>query len=298
VDSSHEVIAGAAADEIACGNCGRRFVGSFCPDCGQEAAEPRQPVLDYLREVLSGFFSLDARAWRTLRQLLARPGFLTVDWFAGRRARYVPPLRLYVFISIVFFAVMAATGGGPLRIAVISSEEGHVLTFGRGMGEVNIGSAEESEASETASGFGGWFENRFARVRERSDDFNAAVFAALSYVHFLLLPIFALVLKPFWRRRYYIEHLVFVMHFQTFVLLIGSVLITAWAVSGGSGPVGRFVGVIWQPALVLYFFLAARRFYGGRWWTTAIKVVLLSWLATMLAVAVIIGVAVATMALF
>jgi hypothetical protein len=292
------VIPGALHDEIACPNCGRRFIGSFCPNCGQEAAEPRQPILHYVRELLGSFFDLDARLWKTFGRLVARPGFLTVEWFAGRRARYVPPLRLFVFTALVFFAVIAATGGGPLRLGLISSEEGQVLTFGRGLGELNVGTARGSQPDETSSGFGRWFETGFARVGARPDDFNAAVFAALSYVHFLLLPIFALVLKPLWRQRYYIEHLVFVMHFQTFMLLLGSVLIAVLAIAGGSGPTGRIAGVLWQPGLVLYFFLAARRFYGGRWWTTAIKVIGLSWLYTILAVGVVIAVAVVTMALF
>ena len=145
---------------------------------------------------------------------------------------------------------------------------------------------------------GQWIQRGFARVRERPDDFNTAVYAALSYVHFLLLPILALLLKPFWRGRYTIEHLAFATHFQAFLLLFGSVLVSIMAAAGRSGPVESTARVLWQPVLTGYLFLAVRRFYGGRWWANALKVVVFGWLYVMLAVFVVVGVAVATMALF
>jgi len=288
--------------EITCANCGRRFMGTFCPSCGQEASEPRRPILVYVRQLLGDFFALDARVWTTLGPLFARPGSLTTEWFAGRRVRYVPPFRLYVFAGLVFFAVMAVTGGGPLRIRLVSSEEGYVLTFGGGMGKVSLGPEQEPEADDTPSGswhgVGRLIEARFDRVREHPDDFNTAVFAALSYVHFLLLPVFALLLKPFWRRRYTIEHLVFATHYQAFVLLFGSVIIAGLTAASGLGPVSAIAKALWQPVVLGYLFLAVRRFYGGRWWTNALKVVVLGWFYVMLAVFTVVGVAVATMALF
>jgi hypothetical protein len=272
-------------------------MGTFCPGCGQEAIEPRRPILGYVRELLGDFFALDARVWRTLGPLLARPGFLTTEWFAGRRVRYVPPFRLYVFAGLVFFAVIAVTGGGPLRIRLVSSEAGYVLTFGGGMGKIDIGEADESEVGSVSAEIGQW-EAGFARVRERPDDFNTAVFAALSYVHFLLLPILALLLKIFWRRRYTIEHLVFATHFQAFLLLFGSVIVTVMSAVGRLEAVDSISRVVWQLALCGYLFLAVRRFYGGRWWANALKVVVFSWLYVILAVFVVIGVAMATMTLF
>jgi len=209
----------------------------------------------------------------------------------------LPPFRLYVFAGIVFFGVMAVTGGGPLRIRLVSSEAGYVLTFGGGMGKIDIGEADESEAGRVSAGIGQW-EAGFARVRERPDDFNTAVFAALSYVHFLLLPILALLLKAFWRRRYTIEHLVFATHFQAFLLLFGSLAVTAISSVGRSGPVESIFRAVWQLVLMVYLFLAVRRFYGGRWWANALKVVVFGWFYVMLAVFVVVGVAVATMTLF
>ena len=210
----------------------------------------------------------------------------------------MPPFRLYVFAGIVFFGVMTITGGGPLRIRLVSSEAGYVLTFGGGMGKVNIGEAGESDAEKVSTGMDQWIQAGFDRVREHPNDFNTAVFAALSYVHFLLLPIFALLLKAFWRRRYTIEHLVFATHFQAFLLLFGSLAVTAISSGGRSGPVESIFRAVWQLVLMVYLFLAVRRFYGGRWWANALKVVVFGWLYVMLAVFVVVGVAVATMTLF
>lgn len=194
----------------------------------------------------------------------------------------MPPFRLYIFAGIAFFGVMAATGGGPLRLAIASSEEGSVIQLAGGMGRIDVGGAG----------------SRFERVRESPEDFNAAVFAALSYAHFLLLPIFALLAKPFWRRRYYIEHLVFATHLEAFALLFGAVLVAFLAWTGTDGPAGSVVSTAAGPLLVGYLFLAAQRFYGGRWWITLPKVLVFTWLTVMIAVAGVLLVALATMALF
>lgn len=63
-----------------------------------------------VREFVGDLFALDSRIWRTLEPLLWKPGHLTVEYFTGRRVRYVAPLRLYVFAGLVFFGVMAVTG--------------------------------------------------------------------------------------------------------------------------------------------------------------------------------------------
>lgn len=88
-----------------CENCGRALLGEYCYACGQ----PVKGLVRHFSSIIGDFadsvLNLDTRLPRTLWPLLAKPGFLTTEYFAGRRVRYVSPVRLFVFISIVTFFV-------------------------------------------------------------------------------------------------------------------------------------------------------------------------------------------------
>lgn len=89
--------------EKQCENCHSPVEGPFCAQCGQEVESTLKYFWTVLLHVLDDIFSFDSRANRTLFPLLFKPGFLTNQYFAGHRVHYVPPIRLYLFISIVFF---------------------------------------------------------------------------------------------------------------------------------------------------------------------------------------------------
>lgn len=109
------------AGSPACLNCGTELKGPFCFYCGQPDRNFLRffPVL--LREMLSDFIDLDSRFVRTMKPLLFRPGRLTRDYLDGRRFRYTPPIRLYLFSSIVFFLVAALLSSNAVNVAI---EEG------------------------------------------------------------------------------------------------------------------------------------------------------------------------------
>ncbi|MFO1312038.1 MAG: DUF3667 domain-containing protein [Burkholderiales bacterium] len=90
----------------ACRNCGAPATGHFCPNCGQETriALPTFPA--FMREAAGRYVALDGRLWRTLAALVARPGFLTLEYFAGRRKRYIRPARLFLVLWLLLFAVI------------------------------------------------------------------------------------------------------------------------------------------------------------------------------------------------
>jgi len=95
--------------ENTCENCHQSINGPFCGQCGQQAESTLKYFWVVIMHLLDDIFSFDSRAARTLFPLVARPGFLTNEYFAGRRVHYVPPLRLYLFISIVFFITLNFT---------------------------------------------------------------------------------------------------------------------------------------------------------------------------------------------
>ncbi|MFT4926971.1 MAG: hypothetical protein ACI8WB_003071 [Phenylobacterium sp.] len=89
-----------------CANCSTELDGPFCAKCGQ----PEKSMIRFFGSVVMHFlddvFGFDSRAGRTMIPLIFRPGFLTNEYIRGRRVHYVPPLRLYFFVSIVFFLIL------------------------------------------------------------------------------------------------------------------------------------------------------------------------------------------------
>ncbi|MDH3746721.1 MAG: DUF3667 domain-containing protein [Gammaproteobacteria bacterium] len=92
-------------DTHTCLNCGATLVGQYCGQCGQRAASRLISLWELLRDAFGDLFELDSRLWRTLVPLLVRPGILTRDYLIGRRARYMPPFRMYLVLSLVFFII-------------------------------------------------------------------------------------------------------------------------------------------------------------------------------------------------
>lgn len=104
------------AGSVQCLNCGTPLQGPFCHYCGQPDKNFLRffPVL--LRELLEDFLDFDSRFMRTMKPLLFKPGKLTRDYLEGRRFRYTPPLRLYIFSSIACFFVVALLAADIIQI--------------------------------------------------------------------------------------------------------------------------------------------------------------------------------------
>lgn len=91
-----------------CRNCGASLDGPYCSQCGQFDA-PTDPTLrELLADAWDALTSVDGKLAASLRLLLTRPGALTVEYLAGRRARFLPPFRLYLICSVIYFLVAAA----------------------------------------------------------------------------------------------------------------------------------------------------------------------------------------------
>ena len=86
----------------ACENCATPLQGTYCYRCGQSSHNPLRNVAHAIEEVFESFWHLDGRVFRTLRELWS-PGRLANNYLAGHRAPYVPPLRLFVVLSVITF---------------------------------------------------------------------------------------------------------------------------------------------------------------------------------------------------
>src|SRR2546430_7740598 len=86
-----------------CENCGAPMAGPFCAQCGQAAIDYRRSFRYVIVDVLDSFLNWDSKFFATIGWLIARPWHLTNEFLAGRRVRYLHPLRLYLLASILFF---------------------------------------------------------------------------------------------------------------------------------------------------------------------------------------------------
>jgi hypothetical protein len=243
----------------ACLNCGELVTQRFCPACGQEAEHTLQrPFREIAVEVLDETIALDSRFRQTIWPLLARPGFLTAEYLAGRKARYTSPLKLYLLASFVFFVIAAVTPGGGGAVKFTRSDDGR-------------GDAQVQVDGEPRLRDRGWLGKRVAdhidELKALSDEqrkvrFRSAVTENAPRVVFFLVPVAALFLKLLYRRRYYAEHLVTSLHAHAlaFIALLPSELLP-W--SGLSQVGGAATG--------LWLVVALKQVYGERWVRTVAK---------------------------
>ena len=91
--------------EKICLNCGTETTGRYCPACGQENIEPKQTVWHLVTHFFSDITHFDGKFFVTVKDLFAKPGFLSREYMLGRRASYLDPIRMYIFTSAIFFLI-------------------------------------------------------------------------------------------------------------------------------------------------------------------------------------------------
>ena len=94
-------------NEKNCLNCGTHVEERFCPHCGQENIETRHSFHYLIGHFVEDLTHYDGSFWKTIKYLLFNPGKLTKEYLAGKRISYVPPVKLYIFISFITFFLMA-----------------------------------------------------------------------------------------------------------------------------------------------------------------------------------------------
>lgn len=88
-----------------CLNCGTIVEERYCPHCGQENVEPHESFWQMVKHFLYDITHFDSKFFDSMKFLLLKPGFLPLEYIRGRRARYLNPVKKYVFTSAVFFIV-------------------------------------------------------------------------------------------------------------------------------------------------------------------------------------------------
>jgi hypothetical protein len=260
----------------ACLNCGDAFKAprpSYCPSCGQETNVRPPSLREFAQQFGGNYLAAEGALWRTLALLFLKPGQLTLEYLAGRRRRYVLPLRLYLTISLLALLALQLTHLVNFNVAPEEalkfdkpSERNFVLAWGAAGPRAGLRDGvffcEQLPASVCA------------RLQRRLDldpknvahEFEQASERFLNHwgtAMFLLVPMFAGWLKLAYlnRRLRYTEHLVFALHLHAFwfaAILLMQVPLAALT----------FGALIAMPA---YALLATHRVYGGRWWPTLLR---------------------------
>jgi hypothetical protein len=246
-----------------CGNCDTVLTGPYCSGCGQHAHASARSLTAVLHDGWHDLTHVDGRLWHTLWLLFSRPGRLTEDFFQERRARYLPPVRLYLVLSLVFFSLAASTGEFSSSSEPAGTRHNPDIPCEK---LILIDHPSFAHISHDAC-------VRF--VKMGSDNFVKTMTHNIPRMMFVFLPLMAgVVALLYWRpRRYYVEHLVFLLHNHS-VLFLGFVaqalietLAHLWrplAMLGSITGFALFLYVLWYP------YAAMRRYYGqGRTLTGA-----------------------------
>ncbi|MDP9081462.1 MAG: DUF3667 domain-containing protein [Bacteroidota bacterium] len=89
-----------------CLNCGTVLEGKFCHNCGQENLQIKESFGHMMNHAISDYFHFDHQFFHTLKPLVFKPGYLTNEYMSGKRAQYLHPVKMYIFISLVYFVLL------------------------------------------------------------------------------------------------------------------------------------------------------------------------------------------------
>ncbi|ALE15513.1 hypothetical protein AMC99_00197 [Altererythrobacter epoxidivorans] len=109
-DVSPDTEADGHTHEAACLNCGSPLTGPYCEQCGQRAHVHRT-LHAFVHDLLHGVLHFEGKLWRTLPAIALRPGKMTREYIEGKRAKYISPIALYLFVVLVTFATLSLMGG-------------------------------------------------------------------------------------------------------------------------------------------------------------------------------------------
>jgi hypothetical protein len=262
--------------QLRCRNC--QFVlgeprPAFCAACGQDSSPKAPTVGEFIQHLGGNYMAMEGALWRTLGLLLFRPGQLTREYLAGRKRRYVLPVRLYLTISLIALLALRMTNALEIPDGAFEGRTGK-LNGGKSFIIVDGGTLRagvDEAGAFYCEGLPDWMCRKLSyrfdmdpkNLKREFSEAQARFLSHWSTSMFLLLPMFAVWLKLVFlnRRMRYTEHLVFALHLHAFWF---AMLLCAVAGAGGL----RAAALL---AVPVYAQLAMRRVYGGRWWTDLLR---------------------------
>jgi hypothetical protein len=303
---------------VACGNCGYSFKSenNFCPNCGQENHTHKLPIKHFLYEFAETLTHFDTKFLTTSKEMIIKPGLVAKNYNDNKRARYVPPVRMYVFMSFIFFLMVSLLASEKAKIGAaavdtemryqnsqldsnfnlsvnfltkttLNQQQLTALFALSSVSSIRVDSFLQANSIPTS-----WANTKLLTSIVRMQkgelstyDIYQKFIKYLSYAIFFFMPYFAFLLKLFYRKksRYYTEHLVFSVYFHTFILALLLLFFLY----------GRFIsntadlGIVAVLAITLYMGFSLKRLYEEGIGKTVLKTILLSliyWISLLLMV--------------
>ncbi len=279
-----------------CGNCLMPLDSVFCSHCGQKQISQSKHFSALFREFFEDVLNLDDKILRTIKPLLVKPGFLSLEYFADRRMRYVSPLKLYFFLSVItFFLVQQSVESNIDPNNLIQLDDNSTKESARKGIDITINGkpwnakTNPAEISGIPSAFNTLINDRMIKldaVLKSKDAQKQLVHAGLSAIPtalLIMLPFFAVLLKMAYvfNKRLYMEHMIVALHNHAFLLLIILFLIIAnqlgiwWGKSiQWLEPWLDTISNLLLVSLPIYFLISMKRIYQQTWWMTLFKFLL------------------------
>ena len=289
-----------------CLNCGSHLRGQYCGNCGQRSRSRLIKLWQLISEAFGDLFEIDSRLWQTIVPLVIRPGQLTHDYLQGRRARFMPPFRMYLVLSLIFFVVaffnpreeLSLFFEAPVEQEIAADaeeeeeeeEEDSVIVAFNDNGEDEIEDDCEIEADDV-EGLPGILARRLtpARIRQvceqvMADEGKTVLEKVTNNVPtalIVLLPLMALVLKALYplSRRYYVEHLLFFVHLHAFFFLLFTLQILFVRLTAAIAVPELVTALVIAASSIyvpIYLFVAMRRVYAQGRFVTFVKYIVLT----------------------
>lgn len=244
----------------ACLNCGTMLElgDKFCSQCGQDTANHPPTLFEFTHEFVSHYVAAEGKLWRTLWGLIARPGFLTMQYLAGRKQHYVLPLRLILTLGLVFFLTIKFLPAPLVHVNGEIDQMPKEAIFSADLGDPQVTSADALSLLPDG------LRAKVETIKERWESdpkgtarsLGSTMLSLAPYAVLCSLPFFASLLKLLYWRQPYGLHFVFAMHLHAAwyaMLLLSTVL--PWTVVGVSL-------WVWSNA---YPVMAMRKVYETSW---------------------------------
>lgn len=252
--------------ETQCNNCGTDLQGTFCHRCGQKDVNYNKPLHEAIGLLLDTWFSLDNKVLRSIGPIFLKPGYLSREFIAGRRARYTSPLKMFFFASVLYFTLASLTGRNGNVGNIGNATEGDPALKTKLQMEI----ARTTPTATSQTSFWERLEAKGKSMSQNPQELKQRFNTAFSYMFFALMPLFALMLKLFLHRkkRLYFEHLIYSVHLHVFGFLFLALL---YLIQIATSLKEDWISGIACGAFMLYFLLAMRQFYGMRWFAGVLR---------------------------
>lgn len=278
-----------------CLNCGLSLneIYNYCPRCGQENNDQNVSFGMLVREFFINYFSFDTKFVRSIKPFIFLPGFLTLRFNEGKRVSYVNPLRLYLIISVIFFFLStllvqnsfsdisigngnqdlnAAVQGDSLSSKRDSTNASNWKTLRDILEDESLNDVEALDSMQTIAdlnispdSFLGSLAFRQLRkvARKDFDVFAVYVVQNMPIMMFLLLPLFALILKLLYIRQkhLYVNHLIHGIHLHAFAFLLFTITLLAHLLINFDDLLILWIIVLLQFLIHIYALLSLKKVY-------------------------------------